>query len=160
MKYNFSFVSKNLEETKKLGELLGSELIAGSVIGLTGNLGSGKTVFTQGIAKGLNVDEPNSPTFVIMRSYDGEIPLYHFDVYRLESSAEFEEIGYEEFIYGNGVSVIEWADKINDVLPDNTVIIEISIFEKDVENSRIIKIKGNEEWLLSFKSMAEQVFQT
>ncbi len=160
MKFNISIITNNQNETMIVGECLGKTTPPGSVIGLIGNLGTGKTIFTKGIAKGLQVDEPNSPTFVIMRSYEGNIPLYHFDVYRLSGSAEFEEIGYEEFIYGSGVSVIEWADKIDDVLPDNTVIIEISILDEENENKRKINIKGNEQWLLSFKNTAEQVLQT
>lgn len=160
MDFDFNFISENENETKLIGENLGRNVTSGTVIALIGNLGAGKTIFTQGIARGMNIQEPNSPTFVIMRSYEGELPLHHFDVYRLEGSSEFEGIGYEEFIYGNGVSVIEWADKIEDVLPDSTVIIEISNFEKDKENSRTINVKGNQKWLLSFKSMAEQALQT
>ena len=165
MKFNISFTTSDEQETLSVGECLGKTILSknekGSVIGLIGNLGAGKTVFTKGIAKGLNVDEPNSPTFVIMRNYEGKIPLFHFDLYRLSGSGEFEEIGSEEFIYGSGISVIEWADKILDVLPKNAVIIEFSNLEESGEiNSRKIKIKGSEQWLLSFKNTAEQVLQT
>lgn len=157
---NFNFISKSHSETKHAGKLLAEFAEKGSVIALIGNLGAGKTVFAKGIAEGLDSEEPNSPTFVIMKAYEGRMPLYHFDVYRLDEVSEFEEIGYEEFIYGNGISVIEWADKILDVLPDNTVIIEISNFEEKSENSRKIEVKGKEKWLSLYKNTAEQVFQT
>ncbi len=159
MDHNFSFIVKNQAETKLAGRLITKYTEAGSVIALIGNLGAGKTVFTKGVAEGLELEEPNSPTFVIMKAYEGRIPLYHFDVYRLSEQSEFEEIGYEEFIYGDGISVIEWADKILDVLPDGTVIIEISNFEEVDENARIITVKGKKEWLSLYKNMAEQAFQ-
>lgn len=156
----FHFITNDQSETKLAGKLLSGFAEKGSVIALIGNLGAGKTVFTKGIAEGIGADDPNSPTFVIMKAYEGNMPLYHFDVYRLDEQIEFEEIGYEEFIYGEGISVIEWADKILDVLPDNTVIIEISNFEENGENSRKIEVNGKEKWLLSYKNTAEQVFQT
>lgn len=159
MTHNFSFIAKDQSETKMAGQLITKYTESGSVLALIGDLGAGKTVFTKGVAEGLECEEPNSPTFVIMKAYNGKVPLYHFDVYRLSDQSEFEEIGYEEFIYGDGISVIEWADKIRDVLPEDTVIIEISNFEEQGENARKITLKGKKEWLSLYKNMVEQAFQ-
>ena len=145
------------EQTMLCGEIMGKLIPRGSVVGLTGNLGAGKTVFTKGLARGLGIDEePNSPTFVIMSCYEGSVPLSHFDVYRLSGGAEFEDTGYEEFFYGDGVSVVEWADKVRDVLPPNAVIIDIQFPPEADEESRTIKVEGKEKWLLSFRNTAEQ----
>ena len=104
----------------------------GMVISLTGDLGVGKTVFTQGLAKGLGIEEPvNSPTFTIIQEYeDGRLPFYHFDVYRIGDIEEMDEIGYEDYIYGEGVSLIEWANLIEEILPKERIEIQI---EKDLE---------------------------
>ena len=110
-----------------LGSEIGRGLKRGSFIALIGELGSGKTLFTKGIAKGLGVKEykyVNSPTFVIIKEYKGKVPLYHFDVYRLDSSKDLEDIGYEEYFYGRGVTVVEWADKVRDVLPEKRLEVE------------------------------------
>lgn len=139
------------------GEIMGKLIPPGSVVGLTGDLGAGKTVFAKGLARGLGIEEePNSPTFVIMNCYEGSVPLFHFDVYRLSGGAEFEDTGYEEFFYGDGVSVVEWADKVRDVLPGNAVIIDIQFPSQGDEESRTIKVAGKEKWLLSFRNTAEQ----
>ena len=102
------------KETFDFGEKLGETAKAGTVYTLIGDLGVGKTVFTQGLAKGLEIDEPiSSPTFTIVQVYEeGRLPLYHFDVYRIGDVEEMEEIGYEDYFYGNGVSLIEWANLI------------------------------------------------
>ncbi|MCH8013251.1 MAG: tRNA (adenosine(37)-N6)-threonylcarbamoyltransferase complex ATPase subunit type 1 TsaE, partial [Candidatus Dadabacteria bacterium] len=103
----------NTNETLKLGEIIGKSLNPGSIIALVGDLGAGKTVLVKGIAKGLGVDEePNSPTFVIMNQYEGRIPLYHFDLYRVSSEEELFGIGYDEFFFGEGVAAVEWADRV------------------------------------------------
>ncbi len=139
------------------GEIMGKLIPRGSVVGLTGDLGAGKTVFAKGLARGLGIEEePNSPTFVIMSCYEGSVPLFHFDVYRLSGGAEFEDTGYEEFFYGDGISVVEWADKVRDVLPGNAVIIDIQFPPQGDEESRTIKVAGKEKWLLSFRNTAEQ----
>lgn len=152
------------EETIKLGEIIGKSLKPGSIIALKGTLGAGKTVLVKGIAKGLGIeDEPNSPTFVIMNVYEGEVPLYHFDLYRVEDADELLGIGYEEFFYGHGVSAVEWADRIEEIFPEYTIYIEIEIPEPEAEGSetiRDIKIEGKKEWLLSFKNTAEQALRT
>lgn len=145
------------EQTMLCGEIMGKLIPPGSVVGLTGDLGAGKTVFAKGLARGLGIEEePNSPTFVIMNCYEGSVPLFHFDVYRLSGGAEFEDTGYEEFFYGDGVSVVEWADKVRDVLPGNAVIIDIQFPPQGDEESRTIKVAGKEKWLLSFRNTAEQ----
>lgn len=120
------------EETSALGEQIGREAKPGSVYTLMGDLGVGKTVFTQGIAKGLGITEPIcSPTFTIVQVYEeGRIPFYHFDVYRIGYIEEMDEIGYEDYFYGNGLVMIEWANLIEEILPP--VRTEI-IIEKDLE---------------------------
>jgi tRNA threonylcarbamoyladenosine biosynthesis protein TsaE len=116
------------------------------VISLIGDLGVGKTVFTQGLAKGLGIEEPiNSPTFTIVQIYEeGRLPFYHFDVYRIGDIEEMDEIGYEDYFYGNGVCMIEWANLIEEILPEKIGRITI---EKDLEKGfdyRKITIEGIE----------------
>lgn len=108
------------EETYALGRELGENARQGEIYTLTGDLGVGKTVFTQGFAKGLGIDEPvSSPTFTIVQIYEeGRLPLYHFDVYRIGDIEEMEEIGYEDCFFGKGVCLIEWAELISDILPE------------------------------------------
>lgn len=120
------------EETFAVGEQLGREAKAGAIFTLNGDLGVGKTVFTQGVAKGLEIDEPvNSPTFTIVQVYEeGRIPFYHFDVYRIGDIEEMDEIGYEDYFYGEGLCIIEWAELILEIIPENAKKITI---EKDLE---------------------------
>lgn len=120
------------EETFELGEKLGKNAGPGEVYCLNGDLGVGKTVFTQGFAKGLGIEGPvNSPTFTIVQQYDeGRLPLYHFDVYRIGDISEMDEIGYEDCFYGDGVSLIEWSNLIEEILPEQLTQIRI---EKDLE---------------------------
>ena len=107
------------QETHDLGRKLGAQALPGQVICLEGDLGVGKTVFTQGFAEGLGIDGPvNSPTFTILQIYEeGRLPLYHFDVYRIGDAQEMEEIGYEEYFYGQGVCLIEWPSRIEELIP-------------------------------------------
>ena len=128
-------VIKNEEETKKFGEKLCEKLTAGSIVALTGDLGTGKTTLTKAIAAGLGVtDVITSPTFNIVKQYDsGRLPLYHFDVYRIGDVDEMYEIGYEEYFFGDGVCGIEWADLIEEIIPDDAVRIEIEYGEKEGE---------------------------
>ncbi len=109
------------EETLALGEKIGQGAAAGDIYTLTGDLGVGKTVFTKGFAKGLGITEPvSSPTFTIVQIYEeGRLPLYHFDVYRIGDVEEMEEIGYEDCFFGQGVCLIEWAELIAEILPEN-----------------------------------------
>lgn len=117
-------VTHSAEETMRLAERLGRFVQAGDVITLEGDLGAGKTSFTKGLAKGLGVKRVvNSPTFTIIKEYQGRIPLYHMDVYRLEDDAE--ELGLEEYFYGDGVSVIEWASMISSQLPEDRLQLTI-----------------------------------
>lgn len=120
------------EDTFSAGQKLSEESVSGQVYCLIGDLGVGKTVFTQGFAKGLHIEEPiSSPTFTIVQEYEeGRIPFYHFDVYRIADVEEMEEIGYEDYFYGNGVCLIEWANLIEEILPEKYQIICI---EKDLE---------------------------
>ena len=120
------------EETFLFGKKLGENAKPGEVYTLIGDLGVGKTVLTQGIAKGLDIDEPiNSPTFTIVQVYDeGRMPFYHFDVYRIGDIEEMDEIGYEDYFYGQGLTMIEWANLIEEILPDHYKEIKI---EKDLE---------------------------
>lgn len=120
------------EETFAAGEEIGKAALPGQVYTLIGDLGVGKTVFTQGVAKGLKIMEPvNSPTFTIIQIYEeGRLPFYHFDVYRIGDVEEMEEIGYEEYFYGEGVCLIEWANLIEEILPQHYIQVTI---EKDLE---------------------------
>ena len=120
------------EDTFALGEKIGKSAGAGQVYSLVGDLGAGKTVFTQGMAAGLGIGEPvNSPTFTILQIYEGgRLPFYHFDVYRIGDAEEMEEIGYEDFFYGEGVCLVEWADLIRELLPPSYIEVKI---EKDPE---------------------------
>ena len=115
--------TRNEEATREIGKILGKAVKEGAVITLNGDLGVGKTVFTQGFAQGLGVEEPvNSPTFTIVQVYEeGRMPFYHFDVYRIGDIEEMEEIGYEDYFYGNGVCLIEWAELIKEILPEKYV---------------------------------------
>lgn len=120
------------EETYQLGQTLGEQAQPGEVYTLIGDLGVGKTVLTQGIAKGLRIEEPIcSPTFTIVQVYEeGRMPFYHFDVYRIGDIEEMEEIGYEDYFYGQGLTMIEWANLIEEILPEHYKEIKI---EKDLE---------------------------
>ncbi len=113
------FESNSAKDTFAFGQKLGREAVPGEIICLDGDLGVGKTVFTQGFAAGLGIDDyVNSPTFNIVKEYEsGRLPLYHFDVYRIGDPSEMEEIGYEDYFYGQGVSIIEWPGQIEELLP-------------------------------------------
>lgn len=124
------------EQTISLGEKIGSFLQKGDIIALQGGLAAGKTTLTKGIAKALNIDEVvTSPTFTLISEYDGKLPLYHMDVYRLEGTEDFMGIGTEELLYGNGVSVIEWSEKVMSELPKETIIIKLEIENKIGDDS-------------------------
>ncbi len=120
---NNKILSPNATQTAKLGERLAKQLDGGDILCLYGDLGSGKTTFVKGLAKGLGIDpmKVNSPTFVLMNVYDGRRPVYHFDFYRLDNTKEIAAIGYDEFLYGEGVSVIEWADRFGPLVPQENL---------------------------------------
>lgn len=125
------FESHSAEETFEYSKSLGKNASPGDVYTLTGDLGVGKTVFTQGFASGLGIDEPvDSPTFTIIKVYDdGRLPFYHFDVYRIGDVSEMDEIGYEDYFFGEGVAMIEWANLIEEIIPENAIRVTI---EKDL----------------------------
>ena len=128
-------------KTKEIGYKLGKLLTPGSVICLIGDLGAGKTTMTQSLAKSLAVDDYiTSPTFTIVNEYEGKMPLYHFDVYRIGSSDEMYDIGYEDYINGEGVCIIEWANLIEDILPDEYLYIELRY--KDMSREMILNPIG------------------
>lgn len=136
--------STDAEETFQLGRLLGQQAMPGQVYTLVGDLGVGKTVFTQGFAAGLGVKEQvSSPTFTIVQIYEeGRLPFYHFDVYRIGDIEEMDEIGYEDCFYGEGVSMIEWADLIKEILPEHyTQIVIEKDLEKGFDYRRILLMK-------------------
>ena len=142
-------IESNCEkDTRDLGFRLGQAAEPGQVYTLVGDLGVGKTVFTQGLAAGLGIEEPvSSPTFTIVQVYeDGRLPFYHFDVYRIGDVEEMDEIGYEDYVYGQGVSLIEWANLIEEILPEHYTEIRI---EKDLDKGfdyRRIEICEYEHW--------------
>ena len=120
------FTSQSIEETERFAARCADSLAPGLVIGLIGNLGAGKTLFVRALVSAFCGEEQvSSPTFVLMQEYHGNLPLYHFDVYRLKDDDEFLEMGGDEYLFGDGVCLIEWADKIIDLLPEDHVIIEI-----------------------------------
>lgn len=130
----------NAGETFDVGKKLGNEALPGSIFCLIGDLGVGKTVFTQGFAAGLGIEEPiNSPTFTIVQEYkEGRIPLYHFDVYRIGDVTEMDEIGYEEYFFADGACLVEWGDTIEELMPENTVYITIEkCLEKGLDYRKI-----------------------
>ncbi|HSV97684.1 MAG TPA: tRNA (adenosine(37)-N6)-threonylcarbamoyltransferase complex ATPase subunit type 1 TsaE [Spirochaetota bacterium] len=134
-----TLISRSEEETLGLGKELGQSARRGTVYALCGDLGSGKTVLARGIARGLGItDDITSPTFTLLEIYDGGMPLYHFDLYRIEKAAEFDTLGFEEYWEGDGVSVIEWAERAEGLLPDSTVAI---FMEYCGENERKISIE-------------------
>lgn len=121
-----TFYTESAEQTIGLGEKIGSFLRPGDIIALQGTLAAGKTTITKGIARSLGITEDiTSPTFTLISVYEGRLPLYHMDVYRLEGGEDFIDLGAEEMLYGNGVCVIEWSEKIMDELPSGTIIIKL-----------------------------------
>jgi tRNA threonylcarbamoyladenosine biosynthesis protein TsaE len=123
----FQFVAEDESQTQSLGLGIAAALQSGDVVGLVGNLGAGKTRLVKAIAGGLgtNPDEVTSPTFVLIQEYAGRLNLYHFDTYRLADSDEFLELGADELLYGDGVCIVEWSDRVADVLPDDILRIQI-----------------------------------
>ncbi len=122
------FISKSAEETEKIGFDFAASLKTGDIISLSGSLGAGKTVFVKGVAKALAIKESIvSPTFTIVQEYDGRLKIYHLDLYRISGEDEFEAMGGEEFLYPDGVTFIEWSEKISTMLPEYTIYIQINI---------------------------------
>ena len=135
-------ISDSREQTLEMGRLIGAILERGDIVALIGELGSGKTCLTQGMAKGLGVEENVpvvSPTFTLINEYPGKIPLIHLDVYRLSGPRDLEDMGYEEYFEGGGIIVIEWAEKIRDILPAKTLFISMRYID---ENTREMILEG------------------
>lgn len=142
------YLSRTAEDTEKAGREFARHLQKGDVVSLRGSLGAGKTVFAKGIARQLGITEAIvSPTFTLVQEYDGTMKLFHLDLYRLSGGDEFESMGGEDFLYPDGVSLIEWSEKIEDMLPESTIYIDITIRD---DQSRIIRAEGgNHEYSLS-----------
>lgn len=135
--------SESSEQTIEIGRKIGSMLKKGDVIALQGTLAAGKTTITKGIAQSLNITETiTSPTFCLISEYEGKMPLYHFDVYRLEGGEDFINLGAEDMLYGQGVCIIEWSEKIMNELPKDTIIIKLETESKN-QNSTLRTITIN-----------------
>lgn len=140
MAMDYTFTTSTPEQTIELGKILGSLLKAGDVLAMTGTLAAGKTTITKGIAQSLGVsDNITSPTFCLISEYEGRIPLYHMDVYRLEGSEDFINLGVEDMLYGDGVCIIEWSEKVRSELPKKSITIDITPLE---DTKRRIQVKN------------------
>ncbi len=149
----YNYQSNSAEKTFEFGRKLASLMQPGDVIALSGELGAGKTVFTKGLACGLGVNEKiTSPTFTIIKEYDGKLPLYHFDVYRIESK-DLDDLGYESYFYSKGISVVEWSEKITDKLPKDHLLVHIYYGQE--ENERKLEFKGYGDWERRIKQLSK-----
>lgn len=136
----------SLSDTEKLGRLIGEKALPGDVICLDGDLGAGKTTLSQAIARGLEVPDScyvTSPSFAIMHEYEGRLPMYHMDFYRLQDAGEVEDLGFEEYFYLNGVTVIEWSTRAVEILPDERLILSIT---HNGDFSRTVTLKCSEKF--------------
>ncbi len=138
------YITHNPEETQALGEHLAQKLKPGSIVAFTGDLGSGKTTFISGLAAGLHIEENiTSPTFTIVNEYeDGTLPLFHFDMYRLQSEDELFDIGWDDYLRRDGVCAVEWTENISDAIDSD--VIRVSLLRGDNDNVRFIEIEGVE----------------
>ena len=137
------YLSHDPEETERIGEELGRTLTAGRVVAYRGGLGMGKTAFTRGLARGLGCrGRVTSPTFTIVNEYNGDTPLFHFDMYRLESEDELFDIGWEDYLTRGGVCAVEWSERVDGALPEDAVFVDIRRGSGD--NDRIISITGGD----------------
>ena len=137
------YLSHSPEDTEHIGEELGRTLSPGSVVAYIGGLGMGKTAFTRGLARGLGcTGRVTSPTFTIVNEYSGTVPLFHFDMYRLDSSDDLFDIGWEDYLTRGGVCAVEWSERVTDALPEDTLWVDIA--RGSGENDRIITITGGE----------------
>ena len=137
------WIMKQEEDTKRFGQLLAKNLKPGDVVALIGDLGTGKTALTKAVATGLGVTEMiTSPTFTIINEYEGRLPLYHFDVYRISCEEEMEDTGYEDYFYGEGVCLVEWAELVKDLIPADAIWITVEKdYTKDNFDYRCITIR-------------------
>jgi len=139
---NLTLISNSAEDTQIIGKIIGEYLRGGDVVALIGELGSGKTCITRGIARGVGVPEKyriTSPTFTLINEYPGRKTLYHLDIYRLSGQQDLEDMGYEEYFYSDGIIVIEWAEKIEEILPEGCFTIHLTYLD---ENRRELNISG------------------
>ncbi|MFH1413740.1 MAG: tRNA (adenosine(37)-N6)-threonylcarbamoyltransferase complex ATPase subunit type 1 TsaE [Candidatus Omnitrophota bacterium] len=155
--FKMEIVSNSVHQTQRIGELLSKQINPGDIICLFGNLGSGKTVLTKGIGQGLGIRKAEviSPSFILIRPYtQGKIPLYHFDLYRLNKVSDILALGYEEYLYGRGVTVIEWADRLKKLMPRDFLKIELC-FKSDLKRSLKVSAFGSryKKLLNSLKKM-------
>ncbi|MFQ5604786.1 MAG: tRNA (adenosine(37)-N6)-threonylcarbamoyltransferase complex ATPase subunit type 1 TsaE [bacterium] len=143
LKLDEEIISTSAEETLSLGEQLAATLTPGSVVALFGDLGSGKTTFIKGVCAGLQVeDEATSPTFTLIHEYQGQLPVYHFDFYRIQTASEILELGCDEYFYGRGICLIEWADRAVEFLPAKRFEVWLQHeTHKGAESCRIIRFK-------------------
>ena len=136
------FLSHSTQETEAIGEELAQKLRGGDVLAFTGSLGMGKTAFTRGLARGLGCrGRVTSPTFTIVNEYEGRTPLFHFDMYRLGSSDELFDIGWDDYLARGGVCAVEWSERVGDALPDDTIYVDIARTDEH-EDWRTITVKG------------------
>jgi tRNA threonylcarbamoyladenosine biosynthesis protein TsaE len=150
-KKQFTLKTHNETETRRLGEIIGNSLVAGDVVALIGDLGAGKTCLTKGLARALGVTdqyEITSPTFTIINEYPAKFTLWHVDAYRLENSRDILDAGFEDFFDSDAVVVIEWAEKIMDILPEAALIINITYID---ETTRQIEMRGKENMLVKIE---------
>ena len=137
------YLSHSPEETERIGEMLGRQLHSGTVLALRGGLGMGKTAFTRGLARGLGcTGRVTSPTFTIVNEYDGTTPLFHFDMYRLDSEDDLFDIGWDDYLARGGVCAVEWSERVDDAMPADTLWVDIA--RGTGESDRIITITGGE----------------
>jgi tRNA threonylcarbamoyladenosine biosynthesis protein TsaE len=147
--------SDSRDQTVEIGRRIGTSLTGGDIVALIGELGSGKTCLTQGMAKGLGVAENVpvvSPTFTLVNEYPGRVPLVHLDVYRLSGPRDLEDMGYEEYFYGDGIIVIEWAEKIRDILPAKTLFVSMRYID---ENTREMILEGPGEKIRKLEELLD-----
>ena len=136
------FLSHSTQETESIGEALAKKLRSGDVLAFTGSLGMGKTAFTRGLARGLGCrGRVTSPTFTIVNEYEGKTPLFHFDMYRLGSSDELFDIGWDDYLARGGVCAVEWSERVADALPDDTIFVDIARTDEH-EDWRTITVTG------------------
>jgi tRNA threonylcarbamoyladenosine biosynthesis protein TsaE len=146
-------IISSLEETIELGRQLGSNALPGDIITLSGDLGAGKTTLTQAIGKGLEVPDDcyiTSPTFSLLHEYPGRLMLYHMDLYRLSGEEEFIDLGFEEYLYGSGLTVIEWPDRLSTVMPEDRLHIELTIIDETSRSAELIGYGNMADRLSSF----------
>ncbi len=150
--------TSSAEETAGVGEKLGGLLQVGDVVCLNGELGAGKTRFAQGVARGLGIDAPvTSPTFTLINEYYGRLPFYHIDVFRLDDPLEMKDLGCDEYFYGTGVTLVEWAERMDEILPEERLDIAINRIDEGVDSREIIPAPHGERYRRLLKELMDVV---